>query len=87
MFENQDLSREAHQFMTCLDPNELSEFELDGAIVKWSLLHCAAFYGRMDAVQGLISNGAQLELRDATFGSTALGWAAFGGNPRRVPLT
>ncbi|KAJ9087553.1 hypothetical protein DSO57_1032127 [Entomophthora muscae] len=79
LLENQDPDEEALQFLKIQDPNTLTACDLDGATINWSFLHCAAYYGRLEAVQRLIEDGADPELCDGTFGSTALSWAAFGG--------
>lgn len=43
-----------------------------------SALHCAAWKGWIDVVRVLIARGAALGWRDATHGSTPLGWAVHG---------
>ena len=50
--------------------------------VRWTPVHCAAFYGRVEMLDLLIQEkDADVELRDKTYGGTALAWATFGSQP------
>ncbi|KAI0243540.1 hypothetical protein L0F63_005337 [Massospora cicadina] len=78
-FENHEPNEAVLEFLKAQDFDKLDDCNLDGNPVRWSLLHCAAYYGRLSAVQCMVETGASLELRDDTFGSSALSWAAFAG--------
>jgi ankyrin repeat protein len=41
-------------------------------------LHWAAWYGRVDAVRTLLDLGAPIDVRDKTYGSSSIAWAAHG---------
>ena len=48
--------------------------------VRWSVLHCAAYFGAIKVIDALVERCGVgvLESRDALYDSTALAWAAFG---------
>lgn len=46
---------------------------------KWTALHCAAHYGRVKAIEMLISKGANVEVKDTWYESTPLAHAAYCG--------
>ena len=41
-------------------------------------LHWAAWHGRVEVVRALLAAGAQVNVRDRTYGSSPIGWAAHG---------
>jgi ankyrin repeat protein len=43
-------------------------------------LHWAAWHGLVDVVRELLAVGAPIQIRDKTYGSTPLAWAAHGSN-------
>jgi ankyrin repeat protein len=50
-----------------------------------SALHVAAWFGCAPTLRLLVERGSPLELRDPTYGSTPLGWAAYGAANCRRP--
>ncbi|OLY82232.1 putative global transcription activator SNF2L2 [Smittium mucronatum] len=51
----------------------------------WTLLQAACYYGRTTIVSMLIeSNRIDIEKTDSLHGSTAVGWAAYGGHPNTL---
>lgn len=48
--------------------------------VRWSVAHCAAYFGAVNVIDALVERCGVgvLESRDALYDSTALAWAAFG---------
>ncbi len=49
-------------------------------------LHQAVLAGNQTVVRLLVARGARLDIRDAIWQSTPLGWALYGGGKARVEM-
>ncbi|OMJ24023.1 putative global transcription activator SNF2L2 [Smittium culicis] len=65
--------------------NDNSDLPSDIGEGFWTLLHASCYYGRTKMVAILCqSNKVDVEKTDSLHGSTAVGWAAYGGHPNTL---
>ncbi|OMJ25837.1 putative global transcription activator SNF2L2 [Smittium culicis] len=65
--------------------NDISDSSSEQGEGFWTLLHASCYYGRTKMVAILCqSNKVNVEKTDSLHGSTAVGWAAYGGHPNTL---
>eukprot|EP00835_Amoeboradix_gromovi_P003069 NODE_191_length_15469_cov_0.243071.p1 type:complete len:772 gc:universal NODE_191_length_15469_cov_0.243071:8444-10759(+) len=60
-----------------IKPNQFLVNSLFEKPFYWTPLHCACYYGKLNAVQQLLDMGYDIYLRDQWYGGFPLAWAAF----------
>jgi len=63
-----------------------SKIEAINEPIAWPALACAAFYGRFEVINALLKAGATVDMKDATYQGTPLGWAGFGNVPESARI-
>ncbi|KAJ3249562.1 hypothetical protein HDU78_000089 [Chytriomyces hyalinus] len=69
--------RAIHQIK--IHPDQMHKTKIDGLEFEWAPLHAVSYWGRAKMLDILVSQKANMEIRDSLHGSTPLMWAAYAG--------